>query len=169
MALARGTVFARKWQIGDVIGEGACARVYSVKGLSDTVTNKWVAKIIPTPKGSGKVAKEQQRLIGTLFHERTLIVGHLMQFPFRPEVPDITNFSGVDEELGIRYMILERLDYDLTSFMKANVLSISQVAEIGLQILEGMFRSKNCSYNNNMIRIVITMLSSYRIFFNISI
>ena len=142
-----------KWVVGAKVGEGACGQVYEVVASTSSSSSsssygtsssssscRWVAKVIPLPpSGKGKAAKEQERLCNTLFYEYTLFHGQLAEFTFRPAIPDLMNFHGVDDAAGVRYLIMERFERDLVAFAKASPKPTpSQVAAIGLQVLEGL-------------------------------
>lgn len=152
--LAKGSTLGKgKWVVGAKVGEGACGQVYEVVASSSSSSSstyatstssscKWVAKVIPLPpdgKGKGKAVKEQERLCNTLFYEYTLFHGQLSEFAFRPAIPDLMNFHGVDNEAGVRFLVMERFERDLVAFAKASPKPTpAQVAAIGVQVLEGL-------------------------------
>ena len=139
MSLKEGTIIGDKWVIGKVIGTGACGIVYDVKPCNSnkkTYDYSLVVKVIPLGKGLSKAkAKEQERLANTLFYEYQLYVGHISPFPFRPQLPD--SFFGSDDNLGVRYLVMEKLDMDLIKYSKSKP-SVSNIATIGLQLLDGL-------------------------------
>jgi hypothetical protein len=137
MLLAKGSVIGKKWEIGELVGEGACGRVYEVKDSSGIQFGfPLVAKVIPTPKGTGKGAKEQKRLCDTLFYEYTLFHSQLSAFIYRPNIPDLRSFHGVDEVNGVRFMVMERFERDLVAYARAVPRPDTRtVASIGLQLL----------------------------------
>ena len=139
MSLKEGTVISDKWLVGKVIGTGACGIVYDVRPCNSnkkTYDYSLVVKVIPLGKGLSKAkAKEQERLANTLFYEYQLYVGHMSPFPYRPQLPD--NFFGSDDSIGVRYLVMEKLDMDLIKYSKSKP-SVSNIATIGLQLLEGL-------------------------------
>jgi hypothetical protein len=123
-----------------MIGEGACAKVYDVTSVKDaSVTYPLVAKVIPLGSGKGKKLKDTTRLCNTLNYEKDLYNGVLLDFPYRPQTP-FRGFFGDDYGVGVRYLVMERLGCDLYHFATASSSSPTHkdVAQIGLQILEGM-------------------------------
>ena len=142
MLLAKGTVLNKKWEIGELVGEGACGRVYAVKGTNGlSISFPLVAKVIPTSLGIGvtaKAASEQKRLCDTLNYEYTLFIGNLCEFSYRPDIPDIRTFHGVDVDHGVRFMVMERFERDLVGYAVNSNPDNRSVANIGLQILEGL-------------------------------
>ena len=139
MLLAKGTVLGKRWEVQEVVGEGACGKVYAVKSSTGaTFDFPLVAKVIPTSVGTGKAAVEQKRLCDTLNYENTLFIGNLCEFSFRPCIPDIRTFHGVDAEHGVRYLVMERFERDLVGFASHSKPTNQSVANIGLQLLEGL-------------------------------
>lgn len=151
MALERGTVLGKKWVIGDLVGQGACGRVYAVSpngnnaassypsSSSSNSAHQWVSKVIALPEGKGKAAKEQERLCNTLFYEYTLFHSQLSSFAFRPAIPDVLNFHGVDDVLRVRYMVMQRFERDLVGLARsASKPTVAQVATIGIQLIDGL-------------------------------
>lgn len=140
--LAPNTPLGGNWKVKKFLGEGACAKVYEVTStnkLNDNLGYEVVAKVIPLPgqKGGTKASKkEQERICNTLSFEYTLYTGLLYQFPYCPRNP--LKFYGDDTTLGVRYLVMERLEQDLVGFANTVVPSPRQVAEIGLQILDGL-------------------------------
>lgn len=140
MILAEGTVIGSQWKIGKLVGEGACGRVYAVTSTNprDSYSFPLVAKVIPTPTGTGKAAAEQKRLCDTLFYEFQLFHGQLCNFSYRPNIPDLRLFHGIDKDHNVRFMIMERFERDLVAYATAEEPTEKDVAEIGLQILDGL-------------------------------
>lgn len=139
MLLAKGTVLNKKWEIGELVGEGACGRVYAVKGANGIINPfPLVAKVIPTSLGTGKAASDQKRLCDTLNYEYTLFIGNLCEFSYRPNIPDIRTFHGIDAAHGVRFMVMERFERDLVGYAVNSNPDNRSVANIGLQILEGL-------------------------------
>lgn len=134
--LSKGSIIGSKWKVERQIGEGACAKVYSVNAVGSSTDYDVVAKVIPLAKGKGKAQKELTRICNTLNYEYMLYTGLLIDFPLSPRRPP--KFYGDDEALGIRYLVMERLDMDLVSFAKSSPPSTSTIASFGLQILEGL-------------------------------
>lgn len=96
-----------------------------------------VAKVIPKGTGKGKKQKDQDRLCDTLHYEYLLYTGSLMQFPYLPQRPD--NFYGTDDSVGVRYLVMERLETDLHSLStRPQKLTPLEVATWGIQILSGL-------------------------------
>lgn len=139
MSLKEGTVLSDKWLIGKEVGAGTCGIVYDVKPCNSnkkTYDYSLVVKIISLGKGLTKAkAKEQDRIANTLFYEYQLYVGHMYPFPYRPQLPD--NFFASDDTIGVRYLVMEKLDIDLIKYSKSKP-SVSDIAKIGLQLLEGL-------------------------------
>lgn len=140
MILPEGTVIGSQWKIGKLVGEGACGRVYAVTctNLANVYSFPLVAKVIPTPIGTGKAANEQKKICDTLFYEYTLFHSQLCDFSYRPNIPDIRHFHGVDKVHNVRFMIMERFERDLVGYAVAVKPDNRAVANIGLQILEGL-------------------------------
>lgn len=134
--LSNGVVLDGRWRVGRKIGEGACAKVYEVTAVSgDTGDYNLVAKVIPLSKGSKSAKdKEQKRLCDTLYHEYNIYVNNLYQFPYAARRP--MKFYGESE--GHRYLVMEKLDYDLSFLAKQGNLTVSSIAKIGLQLLDGL-------------------------------
>ena len=68
--IAANTILKGHWIIGHKLGEGACASVYAVLPTSTNTSPaniSYVAKVIPLPKGKGKILKEQTILCNTLY------------------------------------------------------------------------------------------------------
>jgi serine/threonine protein kinase len=145
-----GVVLSDLWKIENLIGEGACAKVYKVtlaKGSAaaarlPAVDYDLVAKVVPlsstatggTKKAAGVTKKEQARLCNTLYYEYVLYTGMLYGFPCMARRPD--KFYGEDK--GVRYLVMEKLDTDLLNLARRQQLSVSTVGNIGLQMLAGL-------------------------------
>ena len=140
MVLAEGTVIGSQWKIGELVGEGACGRVYAVTctNPANVYSFQLVAKVIPTPVGTGRAANAQRVICDTLHYEYQLFHGQLCTFPYRPNIPDVRHFHGVDKVHNVRYMIMERFERDLVGYATAARPDNAAVANIGLQILEGL-------------------------------
>lgn len=137
MALNPGQIIGGKWKIGNFLGEGACAKVYSVSSKSCDVDYDLVIKVIELPpKGKSKKSKEQERICNTLYYEYVLYTGLLYDFTQKPRLP--TKFYGDDLNNNVRYLVMERLDEDLMHFIQRSPPSIKQISEIGLQLLKGL-------------------------------
>jgi serine/threonine protein kinase len=139
--LAENTILGGNWKITRFLGEGACAKVYQVTStnkINDNLGFEIVAKVIPLPGQPGNKVnkKEQERICNTLNYEYTLYTGVLYGFPCCPRNPQ--RFFGDDSSLKVRYLVMERLDCDLIGLANRGVPSPAQVADIGLQILEGL-------------------------------
>eukprot|EP01038_Epipyxis_sp_PR26KG_P012205 gene12205-16349_t len=140
--ISKGTVLGSRWIVHDLVGEGACGKVYSVNlkdSTDSTITLDLVAKVIPLAHGKGKKAKEQERICNTLNFEYMLYTGVLADFPYRPELPE--RYYGNDSNYGVRYLVMERLERDLLAFATHSSTSppdSSSIAFHGLQILDGL-------------------------------
>ncbi len=138
------TIIGGNWKVERFLGEGACAKVYEVSSANPKLNHNlgydMVAKVIPLPGqkliGSKSSKKEQERICNTLSYEYTLYTGLLYGFQYCPRNP--SKFYGEDNNLKVRYLVMERLDQDLVSFSKQSIPTPCQVAEIGLQILDGL-------------------------------
>jgi serine/threonine protein kinase len=136
MTLEPGTKLGNYWRIGALLGEGACAKVYSVKSERENLGYEVVAKVIPTGNGSkSKKDKDQELLCDTLYFEHVLYTGLLVDFPYKAELP--LYFSGVDNILKMRYLVMEKFEYDLTHLAKLKP-SAAKVSSIGKQLLKGL-------------------------------
>jgi serine/threonine protein kinase len=135
--ISKATVIGSRWSVDSLLGEGACAKVYSVSDLKNASNTQFVIKVIPLATGKGKKAKDLERICNTLHHENTLYIGLLLDFPFCPKLPE-RNFYGNDELLAVRYLVIERLDMDLSNYAEKFNPSPSAIANCGLQILEGL-------------------------------
>jgi serine/threonine protein kinase len=85
-------------------------------------------------------AKEQERRSYTLNHERDLLAPgqRLHQFKYRPTLPP-KYYYGKDEDAGVVFLVMERLDADLVGWARTRLnLTLKDIAEIGLQILDGL-------------------------------
>ncbi len=134
--LPSATILGNKWVIERFVGEGACAKVYSVNEVNRSLDYDVVAKVIPLAKTKSKKDKEQDRICNTLNYEYILYTGLLVDFPCAPRRP--AKFYGDDQLAGVRYLVMERLDMDLIGLAKAGIPSVSTVGNLGLQILEGL-------------------------------
>ena len=135
--LSKGTALGSKWVVDRFLGEGACAKVYSVSETSRGLDYEVVAKVIPLARpGKGKKDKEQDRICNTLNYEYILYTGLLVDFPFAPRRP--LKFYGDDLVSGVRFLVMERLDMDLIAVAKAGMPSIPTIATLGLQMLDGL-------------------------------
>ncbi len=134
--LPNKTVLGGRWETIAVVGEGACAQVYTVKPVQSSVPYELVAKVVPFTRGSSKAQKQQDRICNTLNYEYMMYNGLLNGFPFCPRFPE--KFYGDDEKLKVRYLVMERMDRDLVDVAVREVPSSSYIAHLGLQILEGL-------------------------------
>jgi len=133
--VSRGSVLGGKWLVGELVGEGACGKVFKATLANNNVYDyELVVKIIPIGIGKTKKAKDQDRMSNTLNYEYMLYTGPLNGFPYAPKLPD--KFYGTD--LGVRYLVMEKLDMDLVSYSKQNNPDHSMIATIGLQLLLGL-------------------------------
>lgn len=156
-----GTILKNNWIVNEKIGEGAFAKVYSV---SPTASNtgvdnslKYVAKVIPLPTGKGKVLKEQTVAVNSLYYEYSLHVGHFKHFQYAALFPpkhygdEIPKSNPNIPGNGIRYLVMQQLEHDLTSFCntftvktKSSNKSASKsvpfnvISSIGFQLFHGL-------------------------------
>lgn len=131
------TVLGGRWEVTSVVGEGACAQVYTVRPTQSTVGYELVAKVVPFTGGSSKAHKQQDRICNTLNYEYMMYNGLLNGFPFCPRVPE--KFYGDDKELKVRYLVMERMDRDLVAVANSGTVpSSSYTAQLGITILEGL-------------------------------
>jgi serine/threonine protein kinase len=146
-----GDILGGHWKIERFIGEGACAKVYSVapnssylkasqnNGISDNFRENvdMVAKVISLGgEGKSKKAKDQNRICNTLNYEYMLYTGILFKFPLRPYLPPM--FYGTDKTFGVRFLVMEKLDLDLAAFSKRKNITSNEIADLGLAILNGL-------------------------------
>ena len=131
------TILGGNWETVKVIGEGACAQVYQVHAVRKDIDYDLVAKVVPFAKGKSKADKQQERICNTLNYEYMMYTGLLNGFPYCPRTPN--KFYGNDETLKVRYLVMEKLEKDLVTLSKESPApSSSDIAQIGLQILEGL-------------------------------
>eukprot|EP01041_Mallomonas_annulata_P001740 gene1740-3359_t len=134
-ALRQGTKLSNRWVLGKKLGEGACAEVFEVYQADSSNKESLVIKCIPLPTGKGKVAQNQTKIANTLFYEHTLYRGVLLGYKYSPKLPS----TAYGEDLGYRYLVMERFDMDLKDLAKSgNLLTPGIVASIGLQLLEAL-------------------------------
>ena len=111
--------------------------VFAVHQPGDENSRKYVVKCIPLPSGKGKGMQIQTKIANTLYYELMLHKGVLLDFKYAPKLPA----SAYGEDLGYRYLVMERLDMDLKAFAQiAPGPSVKSVANVGLQILDGLKR-----------------------------
>lgn len=135
--LPPGTLFEGRWRLGRKIGEGACAKVYEVTPVNPAHADfPLVAKVIQLPKAGSKSAKdkEQRRLCDTLYHEYNVCVNNFHDLECIPRRP--LRFYG--EADGYRYLVMEKLESDLSDVAKRGETTASQAGRLGLQILDGL-------------------------------
>ena len=143
--LKRGTILGDRWEISSLLGEGACAKVYSVKGTAKNCDYDLVAKVALLAIGKSKKDKQQERMCNTLNYEYMMYNGLFNNFPHRARTPE--KFYGNDNTAGVRYLVMEKLDCDLVDLSKnASAVTPPKVAAIGLQILEGLGWIHNKNY-----------------------
>lgn len=134
-AITSGVKFSGKWTIGEKIGEGSCGSVFSLRERDPSVGDL-IIKCIKLPTGRKKATdKELAKVANTLSYERTLYKGVLNGMDFCVGLP-LFHYFGEDH--GYRYLVMERLDCDLRDVIDNESLSISEVAKIGLAILQGL-------------------------------
>lgn len=115
--------------MGEKIGEGANAEVFAVEN-----DLKYAMKICPPPTGKGKGTKsrEAKMRVNSIYWESQLYNGVLVGFTKAPSRP----CSSYGEDHGYRYIVLERLEFDLMKLADETV-SVAQIAKIGIEVLEG--------------------------------
>lgn len=132
-----------------------CGRVYAVESRSSVSEQhgfKLAAKLIPNGDGmSQRDAKEQKKISNTLNLERQYLApGQLLnnsrdKFQYCTRLPP-TDYHGADSALCMDYLVMERFDQDLTSWATRNSPSVSEIASVGLQILDGLQWLHNKAY-----------------------
>jgi serine/threonine protein kinase len=146
-SLSIGYLLGGHWRVERAIGEGACAKVYSVSAVDAASSGggslAYVAKCIFYGKGlkNKKEIKEKERMSNTLNRERDLLAPGkiLTQFQQRPRLP-AKFYHGKDDSAGCIFLVMERLDEDLLHWAnRQNPLpSVSSLADMGLQLLDGL-------------------------------
>lgn len=134
----RGKILGNRWKLGNVIGSGACGRVYDVTATSGEQPDfPVVIKVIPIGIGSSRTAKEQTTLANTLHQEYQILTNLKSRgFTHSPRLP--RGFYGQqDTTYNVRWMVMEKFDRDLETFGKSRPL-ISEIAAIGVQMIEGL-------------------------------
>jgi serine/threonine protein kinase len=144
MNIGKGTKFAKKWTLGEKLGEGGCASVYALQE-TDPIIGSLVIKCTKLPTGKSKADKEQLKIANTLNYERMLYKGVLNDFKYCVKLPQ-QGYYG--EENSVRYLVMARMDYDLRHLAtmshgageKGNhaMISTQSLSLIGQQILEGL-------------------------------
>lgn len=136
----------KQWETKKLLGKGTFGEVYTLKNNTDLVI---------------KIAKGKNA--NMLFHEYELINGYLRTFPYRAFTPQ--NFHGEDKILGVRYLVMEKLDITLKDFFKEN-LDSSFVKDYSTQILQGLkwlhekdilfidINSENFMLKNNRVKFI---------------
>eukprot|EP01039_Chlorochromonas_danica_P002092 gene2092-2285_t len=139
MTLTQGTILGDSWRIEKFLGEGACAKVYSVSAVNGSSAGyEVVAKVIPLPTGKkgSKGYKEQERICNTLHFEYSIYTGLLLSSTISPRRP--AKFYGDDLTHNVRYLIIERMDKDLMDWAKTEPISIAKLGDIGVQMVDGL-------------------------------
>lgn len=147
MVLKPDNILGGRWKIGNLLGEGAHGKVYTVSAANPDVKQfqgdlELVVKCIPYGKNlPKKKAKEQEKISNTLNMERDLLApGQLLQtFKYRPKVP-MKYYYGKDENEGVLYLVMENIKGGtLGQLATKNPLPTPfSIATIGLQILDGL-------------------------------
>ena len=132
-----GQVLRNRWKVGSKLGEGGCATVYEAEDLRQQSNFKLVVKCAPLATGNKKSAvyKAVLNACNTIYYEYTLYNALLADFKHRPSHPD-TDYYGEDK--GVRYLVIQRLQEDLTHLATRTAFTRSWLAGLGLQMLEGM-------------------------------
>lgn len=118
-----------------LLGEGACAQVYTVQPTNGDADYDMVAKVIPLAQGKSKKDKTQERICNTLNYEYMMYNGLFSTFPHRARTPD--KFYGNDMNHCVRYLVMERMECDLLAVSKRHP-GTAEIASLGLQLLEGL-------------------------------
>jgi len=141
--LSKGAIVNNAWHVDELLGNGAHAQVYSVRADSSNSSSdnyEVVMKVIPfiksIAKTKNKKVSEQEKICNTLYYEYTMYIGLLNGFPYCPRTPK--KFYGNDEVLGLRYLVMERLDQDLLHYSQSRQLTPFDIGVIGEQILDGL-------------------------------
>lgn len=140
MSLSSGCILGDQWRVSGIVGEGACAKVYEVNTISKSTKLAYdvVAKCIPLGKPGGKSIKDKElnRICNTLHYEYTLYCNILFDFEYAPRRPE--KFYGNDLTANMRYLVMERLQTDLSGLARSTCLAPADVSRLGLQILGGL-------------------------------
>ncbi|CAM9920680.1 unnamed protein product, partial [Choristocarpus tenellus] len=144
MTDSRGKILKGRWRLGEMIGRGACAKVYSVTdlkaGSSSLKSEPLVAKVCEVPQGlppsmaRGKKRKktDAEKNADMLYYEYTLYNGFLRPHEGVPKVPA----GGYGDDHGLRFMVMTRLGPDLGStHTQSDSWSIAKTAGFALQML----------------------------------
>ena len=134
--MRRGTKLNNRWTIGQKIGEGSCGEVYTAEEVDPDI-GSLVIKICTIPKGKKTQSDRQQlKLLGTLDWERNLYLNRLREFKFSPALP---LRCGYGSDHGYRYIVLQKLDFDLTKLVQGGLsLPRGEVSRIGKELLLGL-------------------------------
>lgn len=123
-----------------MVGEGACAKVYEVNTVNKSTELPYdvVAKCIPLGKPGGKSIKDKEltRICNTLHYEYTLYCNILFDFEYAPRRPE--RFYGNDVATNTRYLVMERLQTDLSGLARSTDLTPADIGRLGLQVLGGL-------------------------------
>lgn len=136
MSIKSGTIMSGRWCVGEKLGEGACAIVFEANesNRKDKNFNRYVIKCIPLPTGKGKSAASQAKIVNTLYYEHVLYRGVLLDFKYAPKLPP----NAYGEDMGYRYLVMQRLDSDLKTFAQTRLPSTQSIGLIGLNIIDGL-------------------------------
>ena len=129
-------IIKNKWKIGsNIVSSGAFGEIYNIEDLSKDIDEKLIIKMAYLPD-KNKKKDPKIEAASALFYENTLISGHLFNFPYRPKV----YAQGDDTKLGIRYLIMEKLDYTLKEFFKTldKEDKLYNTFSVGVRILKGL-------------------------------
>jgi eukaryotic-like serine/threonine-protein kinase len=133
--LSLGTVLNGQWTIAKKIGHGSCGEVYTAREIDDDI-GEVVIKVCRIPTGKTKVDKEQAKILGTLDWERNMYYNRLRNFKYAPSIP-LRNGYGTDK--GVRYIVMQKLDFSLCDLVATGQpVSKPVAARIGMEILEGL-------------------------------
>lgn len=120
-----------KWKTGRMLGQGGCATVYEVQGSNPAL----VIKCAEMVSGKTKIAQEKMRLADTLYYEYVLYNGVLNEFKYKVFIPP----GSFGEANGYRYLVMEKLDFDLDHLARCGDIPSHQTIHIiGSHILDGL-------------------------------
>ena len=136
--LSKNTILSSKWKVGKHLGGGAFGQIYTVKSQGFEVPYKTVIKIAKLPPNKKKLNEEENLMkitANSIYHERTMLTGHLSQFPYKPQIPP--NFYGEDQ--GVRYIVMEKMDFNLSEYSNLNFpINNEDLKSIGKQLLKAL-------------------------------
>ncbi|CAJ1946357.1 unnamed protein product [Cylindrotheca closterium] len=111
-----------KWKIGKKLGSGACATVYSLETIDGNLT-EYAVKVVPVPTKKTKKQNSEGEINARLLHFEHLVYSnilpdirgtHVPRMPFSKNEPPSQGEAG-----GFKFMILEKMDYELSNIVPA--------------------------------------------------